>query len=92
MKYKKPPKFHHYWPGIASMPPLPHPRRAFEAPETSEVLRWIAAFFSCSLKTANAAFDSARHAGYAIPTSDGGFKGSAIAGYRKYIKAEPPTH
>ena len=84
-------KYHHYWPGIAQMPPLKHSLTA-----KSEVIEWLKFQFDIDFQLANAVFNSAKQTRYVVK-EDGLWRGDARSGYEfwKYpdnsvIKAKKP--
>ena len=76
--YICPPKYHHYWPLMAQMPPLTNNWSDPDNP--SQVYEWIKFTFDVKAPTAKAVFDSARGAKF-IVYEDGIWRGDARAGF-----------
>jgi hypothetical protein len=74
--FRRPPKYHHYWPTIAQMPPLKHSLIG-----KSEVLEWLKAQFEIDDQVASAVFSSSKQAKY-IVQHDGRWQGDARSGYQ----------
>ena len=74
--FRRPPKYHHYWPTIAQMPPLKHSLIG-----KSEVLEWLKSQFEIDDQVASAVFSSSKQAKYLIQ-HDGRWQGDARSGYQ----------
>lgn len=74
--FRRPPKYHHYWPTIAQMPPLKHSLIG-----KSEVLEWLKSQFEIDDQVASAVFSSSKQAKYLIQ-HDGRWQGDARSGYK----------
>lgn len=74
--FRRPPKYHHYWPAVAQMPPLKH-----SIINKSELIEWMKKTFQIDDHLANAVFSSAKQARYIIQ-HDGRWQGDPMAGYQ----------
>lgn len=74
--FRRPPKYHHYWPTVAQMPPLKH-----SIINKSELIEWMKKTFEIDDQLANAVFSSAKQARYIIQ-HDGRWQGDPMAGYQ----------
>lgn len=74
--FRRPPKYHHYWPAVAQMPPLKH-----SIINKSDLIEWMKKTFEIDDQLANAVFSSAKQARYIIQ-HDGRWKGDPMAGYQ----------
>lgn len=74
--FRRPPKYHHYWPAVAQMPPLKH-----SIINKSELIEWMKKTFQIDDQLANAVFSSAKQARYIIQ-HDGRWQGDPMAGYQ----------
>ena len=74
--FRRPPKYHHYWPAVAQMPPLKH-----SIINKSDLIEWMKKTFEIDDQLANAVFSSAKQARYIIQ-HDGRWQGDPMAGYQ----------
>lgn len=85
MNYRRPPKYHHYWPMLSHMPPKKHRQG-----KKSDAVTWIMEQFQIDQKQALDVFSSGKQSRYLV-SRDGYWQGDPLAGHRKWREGRAPA-